>query len=153
MHSTESRYIDDGKATGFIKPYAGHSYSFAALLPNEGIDISEYINSLTGVGFIDAIKNAEDTVVHASMPKFKFEYDIARNDALKSLGMPEAFDETKAEFKKMATSSIGNIYIGEYRRTHESRLDGETRLAAEAAEKEHFRYTLAVKQLTHISLA
>jgi serpin B len=113
MYSSENRYLDDGKATGFIKPYVGNLYSFAALLPNEGIDITEYINSLTGSGFIDMIKNAEDTAVQASIPKFEYEYGIQLNAALKALGMPEAFDENKADFTKMAKSSDGNIYIGE----------------------------------------
>jgi serine protease inhibitor len=35
MNSEEDWYIDDGKATGFIKPYHGGHYSFVALLPNE----------------------------------------------------------------------------------------------------------------------
>src|SRR5690554_5220635 len=33
MFSEETWYLDDGKATGFIKPYAGDKYSFVALLP------------------------------------------------------------------------------------------------------------------------
>ena len=113
MHSTEYTYLDDGKATGFIKPYVNNSYSFAALLPNEGIAIEEYIASLTGTGFINTIKNAENTTVYASMPKFEYEYEIQMNNALKVLGMPDAFDGEKADFKKMAASSDGNIYIGE----------------------------------------
>ena len=117
MFSAEGRYIDDGKATGFTKPYAGSGYSFAALLPNEGVDILEYINSLSGAGFVEAIKNAEVVTVYAYMPKFEFDYDIVMNDALKALGMPEAFDKYNANFSNMADLSDegDNIYIGEVR--------------------------------------
>jgi serpin B len=113
MYSDEYKYLDDGKATGFIKPYAGNKYSFAALLPNENIQIDEYIQSLTGTGFLNMIKNAENIIVQTYLPKFKYEYEIKMNDALKTLGMPDAFHDGKADFKKMATSSDGNIYIGE----------------------------------------
>ena len=48
MYSEEYGYIEDGDAAGFIKPYAGGRYSFAALLPNEGVDIYDYIRTLSG---------------------------------------------------------------------------------------------------------
>jgi len=111
MNSRESLYLDDGMATGFIKPYNGGNYSFAALLPNEGVDIGDYIKSLTGAGFLKTLNGAQDAVVNASMPKFKYDYTITMNDALKALGIPDAFDVEKADFTKMATSADGNIYI------------------------------------------
>ena len=113
MSSDEYKYIDDGRATGFIKPYFGYKYSFVALLPNENMQINEYIQSLTGMGFINAIKNAENITVETYLPKFEYDYEIKMNDILKTLGMPDAFDDSKADFKKMATSSDGNIFISE----------------------------------------
>ena len=113
MRSDESIYLDDGKATGFIKPYAGGHYSFAALVPNEGISIGDYIQSLTGKGFLNTIRNAENTAVNSAMPKFSYDYTIPMNDALKELGMPEAFLSDKADFTRLGKSPDGNIYIGE----------------------------------------
>lgn len=55
MYSNESLYLDDGKATGFLKPYK-NGYSFAALLPNEGVALDDYIASLTGEGFLTTVK-------------------------------------------------------------------------------------------------
>jgi serpin B len=101
MHSEETLYLNDGKATGFIKPYMGGRYSFAALLPNEDVPIEAYIQTLTGAGLISMINNAENTSVNASMPKFSYEYDIEMNEALIALGMPNAFDD-KADFSRMA---------------------------------------------------
>ena len=111
MHSTERQYLDDGMATGFIKPYADGGYSFAALLPNEGVPIEAYIESLTGGGFLNTLNNAQEAVVYASMPKFKYEYSIKMNDALAMLGIPDAFDVEKADFSRMAASTDGNIFI------------------------------------------
>ena len=111
MHSTESRYLDDGMATGFIKPYANDGYSFAALLPNEGVPIGAYIESLTGEGFLNTLQNAQHATVYASTPKFEYEYEIRMNDALISLGIPDAFDWEKADFSKMAVVPGYNIWI------------------------------------------
>ena len=113
MFSDESRYLDDGRATGFIKPYEGGKYSFAAILPNEGISVGEYISSLTGAGFAELLANVEYTSVNAAMPKFEYDYEFQMNDALIALGMPDAFDSGAADFKNMAVSSMGNIFIGE----------------------------------------
>lgn len=112
MSSRENQYIDTGKATGFIKNYKDGKYSFVALLPNEDVDINEYIASLTGEDFMHAISNAESAIVSAQLPKFSFEYSIKMNDVLSSLGMPTAFDKDSADFSKLGSSAKGNIFIG-----------------------------------------
>ena len=112
MRSEES-LLDDGSATGFIKPYYNDKYSFVALLPNEGVRIEEYIQNLSGEGLLNTIRNADSAVVYASMPKFSYEFEVKLNDVLKSMGMPDGFIPAKADFTRMGKSSRGNIYIGE----------------------------------------
>ena len=46
MHSEEDTYLCGFNATGFIKHYSGWKYAFAALLPNEGTTLQEFIGSL-----------------------------------------------------------------------------------------------------------
>ena len=113
MHSEESIYLDDGRATGFIKPYADNKYSFVALLPNEGITVGDYIQGLTGEGFLQTIDGAVNTAVSAALPKFSYDYTIQMNAALLNLGMPTAFSPEAADFSKLGKSAGGNIYIGE----------------------------------------
>lgn len=113
MFSEESKYINDGKATGFIKDYKDKKYSFVALLPNEDISIKDYIASLTAEKLLNAIKNSEDAYVEAHLLKFSYDYTVNMNDALKTLGMPTAFKADVADFSKLGKSSRGNIYIGE----------------------------------------
>ena len=113
MTSSEASYLDDGEAVGFIKPYANDGYSFAALLPNEGIDIFDYIKSLTGAGFINTLKSAQETDVIATIPKFSYDYKISMVDALSSMGMADAFSPSSADFSKMGASPSGNLYISE----------------------------------------
>ena len=113
MHSTENRYLDDGMATGFIKPYSGGAYSFAALLPNEGVSIEDYIDSLTGEGFLETISGAHRAIVNASMPKYEYEYEIELNDALIALGIPDAFGMYIADFSKMGMWGENSLYISQ----------------------------------------
>ncbi len=113
MHSEETVYLKDENATGFMKPYSGGKYSFAALLPNEGVDIYEYIAGLTSEDLIATLNNPQLGMVIATMPKFSYEYELTMNDVLKDLGMPSAFNSSTADFSKMAHSSRGNIFIGE----------------------------------------
>ena len=108
MYSEEHSYLDDGKATGFIKPYKS-GYSFVALLPNGDISLSDYVASMTGKSFVDTIKNAKDIPVETAIPKFSYDYDIEMSGALKALGMALPFDPTKADFS--ALSDKGNIFI------------------------------------------
>ena len=115
MRSEEYKYLEDGEsAIGVIKPYFGNHYSFAALLPSEGVSINEYIASLTGERFIDVIKNAERIRTITSIPKFKYDYEISMVDALMKMGMTEAFDDFGADFTKMGNAvGYDNVYIGD----------------------------------------
>ena len=113
MYSGEYTYLEDDMATGFIKPYYGGNYKFVALLPNEGISIGEYVESLSGEGFMNILANSQTATVRTAMPKFEYEYGLSMMDVLKDLGMTEAFDAGSADFSKMAVSAEGNIFIGE----------------------------------------
>lgn len=112
MHSEESVYLQDKNAIGFMKPYSGSKYNFAVLLPNEGIDIYEYIAGLTGEELMETLSTPQLGMVMATLPKFSYEYELTMNDVLKELGMSSAFSGD-TDFSKMAHSSRGNIYIGD----------------------------------------
>jgi len=110
MYSEEHSYLDDGKATGFIRPYK-NGYGFAALLPNGDISLSDYVASMTGKSFVDTIKNAKDIPVETAIPKFSYDYDIEMGGALKALGMTNPFEPSKADFSALGSSDSGNIFI------------------------------------------
>lgn len=112
MYNEESRYLDDGSATGFIKYYADRRYAFAALLPTEGISVAEYIASLTGDGLMSMLNNAQDVKVQTALPKFESEYSVEMSDILKSMGITDAFDDSLADFTDLGRSEDGNIFIG-----------------------------------------
>lgn len=113
MNSEEGLYLEDSMSTGFIKPYSKGLYSFAAILPNEGTSVDEYVVAMTGTGFLDLIRGAESTLVTAALPKFSYSYKISMNDPLKRLGMPAAFSPENADFSRLGKSSRGNLFIGD----------------------------------------
>lgn len=82
-------------------------------LPNEGVKVDNFIQSLTKENFDKWVSEFEGTDVVQQIPKFKMEYDTDLKDTLESLGMNEAFDSHKANFKNLATSVGENpMYIG-----------------------------------------
>ena len=111
MHSDESLYLADEMAKGFIKYYKDRNYAFVALLPNEGISIAEYVKSLSGEQLQSMLSNPQNAMVNAYIPQFSYEYKVEMSELLKEMGMMDAFDESKADFSNMVTSTRGNVYI------------------------------------------
>lgn len=112
MHSTVSAYFEDEKATGFSRYYNGTKYAFVAMLPNEGISVSEYLATLDGASMNALLSNPKHLTVNTAIPKFKTEYSFEMSDALKAMGMTDAFDGNLANFGNLVTSSAGNsLYI------------------------------------------
>lgn len=111
MHSTESLYLEDENATGFLKCYEGRKYAFAALLPEEGICVSDYAATLTGEGLQEMLLNPTEVTTHAALPKFSLEYEKELSGVLKAMGMMDAFDMAAADFSRLGHSDAGNLFI------------------------------------------
>ena len=113
MHSEESAWLEDDKATGFIKYYQDRRYAFVALLPHEGVSVAEYVESLTGEGLLALLSNPENTTVFAAIPRFELEYETEMSEVLREMGMPDAFDQQKANLSRLGVHNGDgiNIYI------------------------------------------
>ena len=112
MTGEEYIYLEDELSTGFIKPYLGGNYAFAAILPDEGVDLDEYVSSLSG----DSLKSLlEKQIYHdviATMPKFESRSSLNLVDTFKSLGVTDAFNMEVADFTKLGSYEDQNIFIG-----------------------------------------
>ena len=134
MFSNEDRYISDGTASGFIKPYRDPRYSFAAVLPNEDVSLDDYIASLDGEKLTKLLDSKESCLVEAAMPKFKFDYSVTMNDALKALGMPAAFLADTADFTGLNDAEGIKTWIGKViHKTHIDVSETGTKAAAVTA--------------------
>ena len=99
--STEKQYIQNGRATGFVKNYKGGKYAFMAVLPNENTSVSNYVSSMTGSEIADLYAGrTTEYDVYTRLPKFKFDYGAELGNTLRSMGITDAFADN-ADFSKM----------------------------------------------------
>ena len=132
MMSHENTYIKGEGVTGFIKNYAGGKYAFAAFLPDDSSSTpDEWLAGMSGERLVSLLEGSTTERLTCRMPRFSYEYTCSMNDALKALGMEEAFDIKNAKFTSLGrTLGGGNVCIGQV--THKTfiRLDEEGTKAA-----------------------
>ena len=93
MYSTLYEYLEDDLAAGFVKQYAGGRYAFVAMLPNKGVSVAEYVQSLTGEHLQKLLTEPQRMEVHTSLPKFQAEYNADLSEVLKIMGMVRPFTD------------------------------------------------------------
>lgn len=95
-------YYSDSNLQMIRLPYKdGKTSMYVALPETKELDLTAYIEKM------------QRTRVSLSLPKFKTELSIKLNDVLKELGIVEAFNPKKADFKSMFTGVEENIYISD----------------------------------------
>lgn len=111
MYSDENQYLEDEQAVGFLKYYKDKNYAFAALLPNEGVSVSDYVSTLTGERLYQILTDIQETKVKAAIPVFDYEYEAEMSDILTAMGMTDAFDGDLADFTGIGTYTDANLVI------------------------------------------
>ena len=112
MYSNEDgRFLEDDLATGFVKWYEDYRYTFVALLPNEGVSVEEYVQSLSGEHLRQMLAAPIDHDVVAAIPKFETEFHTELSNVLEKMGMTDAFDTGLADFSRLGNHSEGNLCI------------------------------------------
>lgn len=138
MGCNEYNHFTLGKTEGIIKDYT-NGYSFAALLPNEGVTVAQALQSFTGSQFIRAVTKHvgvtefDDGVylVETKIPKFEFSCKFKFADTLKKLGMPLAFDPFNADFSGISSLRDYPLYISQvYHNTAISFTENGTKAGA-----------------------
>lgn len=122
MYGREQEYIEVPGGKGFVKYYKNPRFKFVSLLPDEGLTPEDVIAPLSDSVFLDSIQNPTYCTVVTSMPRFGFDYENECSDALKALGIPDAFDPEKADLGKLGTAKTGgNICMEKV--VHKTRID------------------------------
>lgn len=112
MNSVETLCLEGDDFVGFKKNYKGDKYGFVALLPDEEVDINEFVVDMDYEQLLSLLENPSQKSAEVTMPKFSYSYTTLLNDALTNMGMPSAFSASDADFSKLGRSSNGNISIG-----------------------------------------
>ena len=134
MWAEANGYIEGKNEVGIVKNYKGGKYAFVALLP-EG-NVYDYAASLKGEDFLKLYdkRETENVEISAKMPHFSFDCSIEMKKVLEKMGMPIAFDSSRADFDAMGHSELGNIYIDRViQKTHIDLDNSGTRAAAVTA--------------------
>ena len=113
MHSQVNYYLESEHGTGFMKHYKGAKCAFAAFLPEEGMTVKEFIDTLDGEELAGIFDRVQNVPVVTQIPKFESEYEVSMVEMLIEMGMIDAFDIETADFSGLGTSEAGNIYIDE----------------------------------------
>ena len=112
MYASDGRYVEDENATGFVKYYKGSKYAFAAILPNEGISVDDYLSTLDAES-LNAMLNEEHRVIlKTALPKFETKYDTEMSSLLYNMGIKDAFYYATADFDGIGSYEGERIYIG-----------------------------------------
>ena len=112
-NSSAIKYYVDEKTTALSMPLdsttTDASLSFITIMPSG--DLGDYINGIDTSEvkkIIDNLKPASEpsSGIVISIPKFKFNHELDFKKDLKTLGIKDAFDESAADFSKMASEPL-----------------------------------------------
>ena len=91
-------------------PYGRGQYAMTLILPNEGVSMSNFLNSFTADTWNTIRQNSREQKVEVGLPKFTMEYSVRLNEVLKAMGMPTVFTN-QADLSKIAPPA-GALRVG-----------------------------------------
>ena len=132
MRTPGNRYLEGDNEIGLIKNYAGGDYAFLALLPDEGIDINDYVASLSGKEFLKICEKdfGDKYEVNTVIPHFSFDCSLSMSGVLKKMGIKDAFNPFTADLSGMGESTNGALHISDVLHKTHIELDNKGTKAA-----------------------
>ena len=109
-------------------PYGNGFYNFGIVLPNEGEQLEEVINSLSTSTWEKLQKEKVVQKVDVQLPKIKMAYEIKLNKVLSNMGMPSLFTGS-ADLSKISPPA-GKIAVGFVKQNSFLEIDEEGTEAA-----------------------
>lgn len=131
MFTGNHGFISGEHETGFVLCFKRSAYGFAAILPEEGVSLEDYIASLDGEKLASLLNYSYDDVM-TGLPEFSFDWSGSLKEALKDMGVEQAFLPEAADFSQLGVMDDGtNIFIGDvHQKTHIEVDQSGTRAAA-----------------------
>ncbi len=110
MHgSMQTNYTRTPTFEALELPYEQRDLSMVVLLPKEGTTLAAFEKGLTSESLSAVLRKLSDHQVQVSLPKFKVTAEFMLKPALAKMGMPLAFDRSRADFSGMSTQD--RLYI------------------------------------------
>jgi serine protease inhibitor len=111
-------------------PYGTGRMSMYVFLPNKGTTLDQFERNLTGEGWETWMRSFRVAPGEVTLPRFKIEYEVELNDALKALGMAEAFDPQRANFSGIAQVGQERLFISQVKHKTFAEVNEEGTVAA-----------------------
>lgn len=103
-------------------PYGKENYHYTILLPKENFNVNQLVENFTMQQWNEWKAGlSKEHSLELRMPKFELDYEIKLNDALKSLGMQDAFSESIADLSGI--NNQGQLYVSEVKHKTYMRVD------------------------------
>lgn len=109
MYDEVNEYFVLDNAKGFAKQYEGGEYKFAAFLPDEGVDIEDFVKSLTGEKLAAALSNMSYSSVDIGLPEFESESNFELVETFEKLGATKAFKY--GDYSALGSSDNGELAV------------------------------------------
>jgi serpin B len=99
--SAKMSYFAGNNFQAVMLPYKDKRLQMCIFLPDKKSNITAFINSLTSESWSEWREQFRKEEGHLGLPRFKVEYKTELSEVLKAAGMPSAFEDNCADFKKM----------------------------------------------------
>ena len=114
-------------------PYGQGSVSMYVFLPDEQTTLEQFERNLTTENWNTWLSGFGLRPGDLMLPRFKVEWESKLNEALKALGMTDAFDPARANFSQITqVSSSNNLFISEVKHKSWGEVNEEGTVAAAA---------------------
>lgn len=115
MYTTETKYLENAYAKGFIKDFENGKYSFIGILPNKSGNFK-----LSNLDLNNLLLSKKDKKTIVGLPKMNYQYETNMADLFANYGIKEIFTP-QANFSKISDNNLQmgkmtqkiNITIGE----------------------------------------
>ncbi len=123
----EFKYLENDLFQATCLPYGEEKFDMIVFLPRPSITVDELIGKINDKNWTSWMYGLSETKINLGLPKFKIEYGLTMNDALKALGMKLPFSR-KADFTNMIPE--GGVWIDQVKHKTFIQVDEEGTEAA-----------------------
>lgn len=106
-------YLSHAGGSGVLLPYDDGRLGFLLMLPEEGLDLSDYLSDWDGTTIKNLLESRKERRVSLTVPKYELEWSGSLADTLPEMGLSRAFDVSVADFTAMGRSANGPLFIGD----------------------------------------
>uniref|UniRef100_A0A5S6QGP2 SERPIN domain-containing protein n=1 Tax=Trichuris muris TaxID=70415 RepID=A0A5S6QGP2_TRIMR len=110
-HGTDYFYHENSECQVLGLPYTSTNLRMYIVLPKLRFGLHQLEKTLSGKKLLELFKEARMEDVRVQMPKFKLEKEMHLENALKSLGMTDVFDQFKANLSSITHTE--RLYVSE----------------------------------------